>query len=481
MVLSRGYHLRWEVRDNIVGIEEITSAVQNVGAIPPHETNFKHLWSVLIGLDVMLERARGHALSERQSGAPSWPAAEPPGSAASRRASRAWAASGSSTGWLRRCRERSGVRRCSSPTRRMRRPGGPTSGSCPTCARVSARWAGSTPRWWRRPRRWSASPGTCRSSPAPLIRRLAEGLRDHDAVLPGARARAASSRSAPRMGRPAGTRSPPAWTRAIFAPSASMRASVSVSSLSPRWRWRATRALLFFNVNTADDLAQADELWRRHGSSPIIGRKNAGKTTLTVALASELVRRGHRVMTIKHGHHSGRGGPPGHRQLAPLPRGQGRAGAARDARSCGCSSSGRDDEYDPIALARRYLSGAEIVLAEGFKQSAAPQDRGLSARGLPDPPLYDPDAAQRATSGSPSSPTTPTSTPSCPVLRFQDTMWLQLLASLAWDQARIIPDVTGPLAARRGGARGSSPTSAASLPSGFRWTTRSTRCSPRTS
>ena len=35
----------------------------------------------------------------------------------------------------------------------------------------------------------------------------------------------------------------------------------------------------------------------------VIGRKNAGKTTLAVALASELVRRGHRVMTIKHGHH----------------------------------------------------------------------------------------------------------------------------------------------------------------------------------
>jgi molybdopterin-guanine dinucleotide biosynthesis protein A len=26
--------------------------------------------------------------------------------------------------------------------------------------------------------------------------------------------------------------------------------------------------LLFFNVNTADDLARANELWRRHGSSP---------------------------------------------------------------------------------------------------------------------------------------------------------------------------------------------------------------------
>ena len=36
----------------------------------------------------------------------------------------------------------------------------------------------------------------------------------------------------------------------------------------------------------------------------IIGKKNAGKTTLLVALASELVRRKHRVMTIKHGTHT---------------------------------------------------------------------------------------------------------------------------------------------------------------------------------
>jgi molybdopterin-guanine dinucleotide biosynthesis protein A len=27
-------------------------------------------------------------------------------------------------------------------------------------------------------------------------------------------------------------------------------------------------AFLFFNINTADDLATADQLWRRHGSSP---------------------------------------------------------------------------------------------------------------------------------------------------------------------------------------------------------------------
>ena len=35
----------------------------------------------------------------------------------------------------------------------------------------------------------------------------------------------------------------------------------------------------------------------------IIGRKDAGKTTLTVALAAEFVRRGRRVMTMKRASH----------------------------------------------------------------------------------------------------------------------------------------------------------------------------------
>src|SRR5919202_3723437 len=36
----------------------------------------------------------------------------------------------------------------------------------------------------------------------------------------------------------------------------------------------------------------------------VIGKKNSGKTTTTVRLAAELGRRGHRVMTIKHGSHT---------------------------------------------------------------------------------------------------------------------------------------------------------------------------------
>lgn len=57
--ISRGYHLRWEVRDNIVGIERVTGPIAVRGFEPPHERVYKHLFSVLIGIDVLLERNRG--------------------------------------------------------------------------------------------------------------------------------------------------------------------------------------------------------------------------------------------------------------------------------------------------------------------------------------------------------------------------------------------------------------------------------------
>jgi hypothetical protein len=59
MQISRGYHLRWEVRDNIVGIDAVTGPTSGPGFKPPHEQVFKHMFSVLIGVDVVLERDRG--------------------------------------------------------------------------------------------------------------------------------------------------------------------------------------------------------------------------------------------------------------------------------------------------------------------------------------------------------------------------------------------------------------------------------------
>lgn len=57
--LNRGYYLRWEVRDNYVGVVKVTGPTDAPRFIPPHETVYKHLFSVHIGLDVVLERERG--------------------------------------------------------------------------------------------------------------------------------------------------------------------------------------------------------------------------------------------------------------------------------------------------------------------------------------------------------------------------------------------------------------------------------------
>jgi hypothetical protein len=59
MPIGRAYHLRWEVRDNIVGIEAVTAPTAAPRFEPPHERRYKHLFSVLIGIDVILERNRG--------------------------------------------------------------------------------------------------------------------------------------------------------------------------------------------------------------------------------------------------------------------------------------------------------------------------------------------------------------------------------------------------------------------------------------
>jgi len=126
----------------------------------------------------------------------------------------------------------------------------------------------------------------------------------------------------------------------------------------------------------------------------IIGRKNAGKTTLLVALAAELVRRKFRVMTIKHGTH-------------------------------------------PVALTRRYLEGAEIVLVEGFKGAPLPKIEvyRLAAGPEPlfDPAVHDPgDWVAMVTDNSKYHA-------DFPVFRFSDTAWLVTIANLAWDRAKILP------------------------------------------
>jgi hypothetical protein len=59
IAVGKAYQLRWEVRDNILGIQRVTGATAEAGEIPPHETAYKHHFSLLVGLDVVLERRPG--------------------------------------------------------------------------------------------------------------------------------------------------------------------------------------------------------------------------------------------------------------------------------------------------------------------------------------------------------------------------------------------------------------------------------------
>ncbi|HEU4763568.1 MAG TPA: molybdopterin-guanine dinucleotide biosynthesis protein B [Gemmatimonadales bacterium] len=168
----------------------------------------------------------------------------------------------------------------------------------------------------------------------------------------------------------------------------------------------------------------------------IVGRKDTGKTTLVVALTAELRRQKRRVMTIKHASHPAEFDRPGTDSWRHFHEG----GAERvvlaspDARFIEERSP---DTLDPVALARRYLDGADIVLVEGFKAARLPKIE-VFRRAVAQTPLYDPAAAE-----SEDWVAILTDTPSldarCRVLRFTDTMWMQQLAALAWDRAKVIP------------------------------------------
>jgi hypothetical protein len=57
--VAPGYQLRWEIRDNITGVQVVTGPSAVARVIPPHEVSYQHLFSLTIGFDVVLERRRG--------------------------------------------------------------------------------------------------------------------------------------------------------------------------------------------------------------------------------------------------------------------------------------------------------------------------------------------------------------------------------------------------------------------------------------
>lgn len=104
--------------------------------------------------------------------------------------------------------------------------------------------------------------------PSGLVAELARMLAEHDAVLPES--------GGPRGAEPLCAAYGPACREAMAsnldagdfrAVGFHQRITVGILPLAEVRRFGEPE-LLFFNVNTPDDLARANEQWRRHGSSP---------------------------------------------------------------------------------------------------------------------------------------------------------------------------------------------------------------------
>ena len=104
----------------------------------------------------------------------------------------------------------------------------------------------------------------------------------------------------------------------------------------------------------------------------IVGRKHAGKTTLVVRLSAELTRRGHRVMTLKHGSHTF--------NLDPATTDTYRHYHEGNAERVAMVSPDKfalierwERELSPEEIAATHFADADIVLCEGFKASRLPK------------------------------------------------------------------------------------------------------------
>ncbi len=167
----------------------------------------------------------------------------------------------------------------------------------------------------------------------------------------------------------------------------------------------------------------------------IIGKKDAGKTTLVVALANEL-RRKRRVMTLKHGTHAADMDQRGKDTWRHWNEGKAER-VLLEAPGARVLFERTEQEGDPIALARRYLDGADIILAEGFSAHPLPKIE-VFRRVCGEQPIYDPardDADQWVAMVTDHQQFRAP----FPVFRFSDTSWLVAIANLAWDRALILP------------------------------------------
>ena len=136
---------------------------------------------------------------------------------------------------------------------------------------------------------------------------------------------------------------------------------------------------------------------RRAPVVSIVGKKNAGKTTLTVAVAAELRRRGLRVGSMKHGHHAFEIDREGSDTWRHFHEGEVEAVLFASSEKVALVARSPGGEPDPQELIDRFLGdrALDLVLVEGYKHGPFPKIE-IHRTGASATPVYDPTDAESA-------------------------------------------------------------------------------------
>jgi molybdopterin-guanine dinucleotide biosynthesis protein B len=158
----------------------------------------------------------------------------------------------------------------------------------------------------------------------------------------------------------------------------------------------------------------------------IVGRKHSGKTTLVVRLVAELVRRGHRVATIKHGSHTFNLDPAATDTYRHYHEGNADK-VAMIAPDKFALVERWSDEMRPQDVAVRHMADADLVVCEGFTRSALPKIE-IYRRAAHEKPLWDASSEAAATWRAVVTDADDFRAP-VPIFRLSNERWVEALAA----------------------------------------------------
>jgi molybdopterin-guanine dinucleotide biosynthesis protein MobB len=168
----------------------------------------------------------------------------------------------------------------------------------------------------------------------------------------------------------------------------------------------------------------------------IVGRKHSGKTTLVVRLVAELVRRGHRVMTIKHGSHTFNIDPAATDTYRHYHEGNADK-VAMIAPDKFALVERWSDELTPQEVATRYMGDADVVVCEGFTRLSLPKIE-IFRRVAHAQPLWDPASSAAASWRAVVTDADDFRAP-MPIFQLSNARWLEELAAFVERELMIRP------------------------------------------